>query len=253
MIAPPDRQPADRRARLAAVRAQVRRAFGPAADSLPLRGVPTGLAPFDALLVAGGLPRGRLTAIVGAGATALLHRAVAEVTRAGTVAWLDPVGRLDATALAAAGADLAEVLVSRPASAVATLRAAAVLQRTGAGDLLVIDAPTVTPRAVTRLATLARLGATALVLLAPPAPWLAEASDLLLVVARTGWRQERSALRGVTLTVTAARQRGAPSGGTAMIEIGFVRPWPLLPGLERLVAAGPARDEAASEARHGAG
>jgi hypothetical protein len=253
MIAPPDPQSADRRARLAAVRAQMRRAFGPAADGLPLRGVPTGMAPLDALLVAGGLPRGRLTALVGAGATALLHQAVAETTRGGTVAWLDPTGRLDATALAAAGADLAEVLVSRPASEATTLRAAAVLQRTGASDLLIIDAPTITPRAVSRLATLARLGTTALVLLAPPVSWLAEATDLLLLVARTGWHQERMVLQGTTLTVTAVRQRGAPSGGTATVAIGFAHPLPRLPGLDRLVATGPARVVAMPETRHGAG
>lgn len=239
----------ERRRRLMALRAQLRRAFGAAADRLPARALPTGCPPLDALLVGGGLPRGRLTAVVGPGATGLLHRLAAEATRTGTVAWLDPAGRLEPLAVQAAGADLAEVILSRPPTGVATLRAAAILLRTGAVDLLVVDAPVLEARAARRLAHLARLGPAATVLAGPPAAWLAEEADLVLAVRRAAWQQATWGLQGTVLAVAVARQRGGCEGGRAEAVLPFVRPLPPVAGL----AAGRPGAGVAERARHGAG
>jgi hypothetical protein len=73
-------RPADR---LREVCRLLRRLHGAAAEARPTRAVATGLPALDALLVGGGLARGRLTALAGLGSVALAHRAVAEATRAG--------------------------------------------------------------------------------------------------------------------------------------------------------------------------
>ena len=146
------------------------RVHGLVAGPHPRPALPTGLPALDDLLAAGGLPRGHLAAVAGTAAVALLHRILAEATRAGAAAWVDPLGRLAAAALVAEGADLAALLVSRPPPGPEALRAAAILQagdgrNAGPFDLLVVDAPDLTAHQAGRLATLARLGPAALVLL----------------------------------------------------------------------------------------
>jgi hypothetical protein len=228
-------QDAERAARLRALRTHLRRAFGAAAEALPPRGVPTGFPALDALLVSGGLARGRLTALAGLGSIALAHRAVAAATRGGAVAWLDAPRRLAGLALLDAGADLAEVMVVRPTPDRPPWRALGILLRTGAADLIVVDLPAADARLVRRLAQLARTGSTAVVLLAAaPQPWLAAGADAVLLVERAAWRQDGVALRGCEVLVTVARQRGGREGVQARLTVPFGRPLPPLPGLEAL-------------------
>lgn len=234
--------------------ARLRRDHGSVAVVRPPRALPTGLPDLDALLAAGGLPRGRLTAVAGTAATALLHRVLAAITRAGTAAWVDPLGRLAATALHAEGVDLPALLVARPDPGPDVLRAAAILQAgaagaTGAFDLLVVDAPDLTARQGERLATIARLGATALVLLTESHPWLPATADLVLLARHAAWRQEPARLRGRAVDVAVQRQRSGREGGTATLELDLPRSWPPIPGLERLRPT----VTAAGERGHGAG
>jgi hypothetical protein len=224
---------ADRRQRLHALRRQVRGVLGTATEGSPATALPTGLPALDALLVGGGLPRGRLTALLGTGAMGLLHRLAAETTRAGTVAWLDPAGRLYPPALAAAGADLAEVMVVGDVAGPRLGRAAAILLRTGAVDLLICDAPAADARLTERLAQLARHGATAVVLATADQPWAAGIADLCLVTQRTAWRGDGLGLAGYATTVTVRRQRGGREGLTATVAIDYPVPLPPLPGLDR--------------------
>jgi hypothetical protein len=223
---------------IAALRARLRRAFGAAADARPTPGLPTGRPEIDALLAGGGLPRGGLTALAGAGATGLLHRLAARVSHAGLVAWLDPADALDATALTAAGADLAGLFVSCPPTGPRAVRAVAIVLQEIDPDLLILDAPAITPghaRWLWRVARSARR--VAVVLLAPPAPWLAEAADLVLLSRRVAWREEGGLLRGSTLEVAVARQRNGRAA-TATLDAPLPRPLPWPAGLER--AAPPA-------------
>jgi hypothetical protein len=214
------------------VRRLLRRLHGAAADARPLRAVPTGLPVLDALLTGGGLARGRLTALAGLGSLALAHRAVAEATREGTVAWLDAPRRLAGLALLDAGANLAEVIVVRPTPGPPPWRALGALLRAGAADLIVADLPDADERLVRRLAQLARTGPTAVALLAEPRPWLVAAADAVLLVERVAWRQDGVALRGCDLTVTLTRQRGGREGAQVTVALPFGRPLPPLPGLE---------------------
>ena len=105
---------ADRQQRLHALRRQLRQAFGAAGEALPVGTLPTGLCELDTLLAGGGLPRARLTLLAGAGATSLAHQLAAAATQTGSVLWVDGPGHLYPPALAAAGAELAEVAIVRP-------------------------------------------------------------------------------------------------------------------------------------------
>lgn len=108
----------------------------------PGTAVPTGLAEIDVLL-GGGLPRGRVSALVGpasAGRTGLALAVATAATRRGeVVAWVDLEDALDPPSLAAAGADLGRVLWVRPTSVLAGLQAADAVLDAGGFGLLVVD------------------------------------------------------------------------------------------------------------------
>ena len=131
--------------------------------------IPTGIAALDAVLQGGGLPRGRLTEIVGgtgSGKTTLA-RAVVEATVAdhGWVAYVDAQRTLDARDWVQLG-DAEGVWMIRPHDATRAAWCADVLLRSGAFALVVLDgAPTLTKSAAVRLTRLARDGGAALVIL----------------------------------------------------------------------------------------
>jgi len=83
--------------------------------------LPTGFAALDELLPGGGWPRGALTALLirrqGIGELRLLLPALARLSQAdGWLAWVAPPYVPYAAALAAAGIDLARLLVAKPAT-----------------------------------------------------------------------------------------------------------------------------------------
>lgn len=104
--------------------------------------VATGLPEVDALL-GGGLPRGRLTELVGpasAGRTGLALAIAAAATRRGeVVAWIDLEDALDPPSLAAAAVDLARVLWVRPTTVLEGLKAADAVLDAGGFALVVVD------------------------------------------------------------------------------------------------------------------
>jgi len=104
--------------------------------------VATGLPEVDALL-GGGLPRGRLTELVGpasAGRTGLALAIAAAATRRGeVVAWIDLEDALDPPSLAAAAVDLARVLWVRPTTVLEGLKAADAVLDAGGFGLVVVD------------------------------------------------------------------------------------------------------------------
>ena len=131
--------------------------------------IPTGIATLDLVLPGGGLPRGRLTEIVGStgsGKTTLV-RAVVEATVAdrGWVAVIDAQRTLDARDWVHLG-DADGVWIIRPHDATRAAWCADILLRSGAFALVVLDgAPTLTKSAAVRLTRLARDGGAALVIL----------------------------------------------------------------------------------------
>ncbi|MDB4883107.1 MAG: RecA protein [Gemmatimonadetes bacterium] len=130
--------------------------------------LPTGVAVLDGVLLGGGLPRGRLTEIVGptgSGKTTLT-RAVVESTVAahGWVAYVDAQRTLDARDWVHLG-DAEGVWIIRPRDANRAAWCADVLLRSGAFALVVLDgAPTLTKPAAVRLTRLARESNAALIL-----------------------------------------------------------------------------------------
>ncbi|MFL5620672.1 MAG: ATPase domain-containing protein [Gemmatimonadaceae bacterium] len=135
----------------------------------PTPALPTGVAALDAVLVGGGLPRGRLTEIVGPAGSGktTLTRAVVESTVAahGWVAYVDAQRTLDARDWVHLG-DAEGVWIIRPRDAGRAAWCADVLLRSGAFALVVLDgAPTLTKSAAVRLTRLARESNAAFVVL----------------------------------------------------------------------------------------
>jgi hypothetical protein len=109
----------------------------------------TGVGELDQLL-GGGVPKGRVTEIVGrrsSGRTALSLSLLAAATARGeVVALVDVDGMLDARDAAAAGIDLGRMLWVRAGDGKKGLRAADLLLRAGGFGVVVLDVGEVTPR-----------------------------------------------------------------------------------------------------------
>src|SRR6266508_2467056 len=103
--------------------------------------LPVGIAPFDRLL-SGGLPRGRLTELVGrrsSGRFSLVLAALASVTSAGeAAAFVDRGSHFDPQTACEAGVDLERLLWARPQRVKEALAAAEMLLSTGF-PLVVVD------------------------------------------------------------------------------------------------------------------
>ena len=112
---------------------------------LPLATVPSGWPELDALL-GGGLPRGRLSEVVGArssGKASLALATAARATGAGQlVAWIDGPGELYPPVAAAQGVDLERLLIVKSgADGLAAARAGEIVARSRAFGLVVLDLP----------------------------------------------------------------------------------------------------------------
>jgi recombination protein RecA len=150
----------------------LRRRIADVVDGDPADGagvLSTGIAALDAVL-RGGVPRGRLTELVGepgTGKTSIVRRLVAESLAGGVwVAYVDAARTLDARDWAALAEGRAPLWVVRPTDAARGAWCADVLLRSGAFGLVVVDgAPTLTRSVALRLLQLARDADAALVLL----------------------------------------------------------------------------------------
>ena len=141
----------------------------------PVPRLPSGQERLDALL-GGGLPRGRISEILGpltAGKTSLLLVLLAAATRRGeVVACVDPTDALHPASVAASGVDLQRVLWVRPPSMTDGLRCTELLLQAGGFAMVAFDlgAPPPRPfrsRVWPRLLHAAEQSHTALVVLAP--------------------------------------------------------------------------------------
>ena len=131
--------------------------------------LPTGIATLDAVLLGGGLPRGRLTEIVGStgsGKTTLARAIVkATVEEHGWVAYIDAQRTLDPRDWVHLG-DAEGVWMIRPHDATRAAWCADILLRSGAFALVLLDgAPALSKGAAVRLTRLARESNAAFVLL----------------------------------------------------------------------------------------
>jgi recombination protein RecA len=147
--------------------AELTQLLPPPAPSAPA--LPTGIAALDAVLLGGGLPRGRLTELVGATGSGktTLARAIVEktVSARGWVAYIDAQRTLDARDWVHLG-DAQGVWMIRPHDAQRAAWCADVLLRSGAFALVVLDgAPLLSKSNAVRLTRLARDAAAALMIL----------------------------------------------------------------------------------------
>jgi recombination protein RecA len=147
--------------------AELTRLLPPPAPVAPA--LPTGIATLDQVLLGGGLPRGRLTEIVGgtgSGKTTLA-RAIVEATveAQGWVAYIDAQRTLDPRDWVHLG-DAEGVWMIRPHDAMRAAWCADVLLRSSAFALLILDgAPALSKEVAVRLTRLARESNAAFVLL----------------------------------------------------------------------------------------
>lgn len=221
--------PFSARERLAALELPGTVRFG-ASPAEPVRRLPVGVAPLDALLD-GGLPRGHLSEVVGgpsSGRTAVLHALLATTTRAGAVAALiDLPDALDPASLARAGAVLERVLWVRPPAPRLALQCAELVLAAGGFALVALDldrAAPVADRPVPRAAWLRlvraarRADAAAVLLGARRQAGAAAALALRLTARRIHWSDRL--LDGLTATATLSRSRFGVAERLARIVVG---------------------------------
>lgn len=105
--------------------------------------IATGFAALDVVLD-GGLPRGRLSELVGtgsAGLTSIVHRVLGHVTGQGQLAaWIDAPDAFDPASAVVAGVDLERLLWVRPPDLATTFTAAEALLGMGGFPLVLLDA-----------------------------------------------------------------------------------------------------------------
>ena len=188
----------------------------------PTPALPTGVAALDAVLVGGGLPRGRLTEIVGptgSGKTTLT-RAIVESTVAahGWVAYVDAQRTLDARDWVHLG-DAEGVWIIRPRDAGRAAWCADVLLRSGAFALVVLDgAPMLTKSAAVRLTRLARESNAAFVVLGERTGGASQLGGAvrLLVERTTPGKRRHPPLPTTHSPLPAGGEWGVGSGGTTL-------------------------------------
>ncbi|HLK12834.1 MAG TPA: hypothetical protein VKW76_15780 [Candidatus Binatia bacterium] len=192
-----------------------------------VRRLPVGLAALDRAL-GGGLPRGRMTELVGprsTGRTGLAAHVAASATRAGeTIAWVDPADALDPEALAAAGVRLDRTLWVRPPAPLDALRAAEVLLGAGGFGLVVLDldTPRVPRERALRLARAAAATRSTLLVVAPERVAGSGAALALETTARrvrwSGGPGRLALLDGIEARITVALSRVGPSGQVFVVR-----------------------------------
>jgi hypothetical protein len=190
--------------------------------------LPVGLADLDRAL-GGGLPRGRVTELVGprsTGRTGLAARIAASATCAGeTIAWVDPADALDPEALATAGVRLDRTLWVRPRVPGDALRAAEVLLGAGGFGLVVLDldaAPRLPRGYALRLTRAAAATSSTLLLIAPaPVAGLGAALALATRGRRVRWSGgpgRLPLLDGIEAQLTVALSRVGPSEQALVVQ-----------------------------------
>jgi recombination protein RecA len=241
---------ADRAAMLQSLIAALRKRWGSRAARLGAEAeevytVPTGFPELDAALGIGGLPRGRLTEILGtptSGATTISLTLLARAQERGDLAgYVDLSRTFDAEYAAAAGVDLHALLLARPRTAADALELIYALVESGGVGVLVVESLALlqsVPRDAALLDQALRIlpgslaaSPCALIVLTP-LPYgtemvralgfggsaLAHAAALRLHVAREAWLEAEQGPPGCAARVTVLKHRlGSPDGQAQLL------------------------------------
>jgi len=214
--------------------------------------VPTGFPRLDALLGVGGLPRGVSASFRGprsCGKTALALHCLAQAQARGTIcAYLDLCRDFDPLEAVSRGVDLRWLLVLRPADPAEGFALAAALLAGRAVDLLVVDLPARLPArqeaALRRLAGHARRARVRLIVLEPVGlaaalhGALAESVGLRLELEQRAWLRAGRDVVGRCVAVNVAKNRFAPPGRQAELEIRYLADGEHAGALERFAERG---------------
>jgi recombination protein RecA len=186
---------------------------------------PTGQAPIDRLSGIGGLPRGRISVLQGGPGSGKLSLGLALLARATRVfaqaVVLDGRRGFDPWTLEPLEPDLAALTVLRPPTPPAGGEAAVALARAGVRFMLVLDAlpePALAPLE----SAAARSGCAVVAVDEAQDRALAFASSLTLGVRRTSWVVEHGLVAGLRAQLTCLKNKLAPPGAGAEVEIRYV-------------------------------
>ncbi len=197
-----------------------------------LSALSTGFPALDAATGLGGLPRGRLTELIGrptSGRETVAARSAAACE--GLVAWVDLTGSLDVACLADGGVDLGRLFVLRPPTPADAFAVADRVAASGGFDLVVLDALADLPpggpteRALAQFVRvvvprLARTATAVLVLSAPDryTPALAHAAALRVCLTKVGFLRPGGVFRGWCTRAQVLKSPGL-QGGESGIEV----------------------------------
>ena len=196
------------------------------AELPPAQPWPSGTA-LDGLTGIGGLPRGRLTLLTGAGtcgkltlALALLSQATREFAHAVVV---DPAGQFDPWPMLPFDPDFGALTIITPPSAEAAGEAASALARAGAGFILLmgeVPEPWLGPME----SGAARSGSVVAGVIDAPGRALAHAASLSLCFARVSWIYDRGQLVGLRAHARCSKNKLAPPVGESELEVMYPSP-----------------------------
>jgi len=232
----------DRQRKLDAVVARLQLQYGPRAVRKaapapePIAHLSTTFPDLDTAL-GGGLPRGRITEILGpatSGKVTLAAKTLsaAHGARDALVAWLDLPRTCDPDYLHRCGLDLDRLLVVRPRDAADALAIAIHLVEShtltalvfdGTADLAQTD-PALVAGSLERLATVVTQSQTAVIFLTEPhaqSKTLAHVATVRLVLRREQWLMRGNDVRGYTGQVEVLKQRLGRAGATVPLRIVF--------------------------------
>jgi recombination protein RecA len=223
------------------------RVFGqPDTDGIPV--ISTGFTDLDAALHIGGVPRGRLTELLGTPTSGMTTIALTLLARAQAqgdlVGYVDLSRTFDAEYAAAIGLDLAALLLIRPPTAADALDLLFALITSGGVGVLVVDSLALfqsVPRDAAALDQALRMlpgplaaSPCALIVLTllPYSPnmiraiglggsLIAHAAALRLHIAREAWLDDSHGAPGYAARITVLKHRLAPPDGQAQVLIRF--------------------------------
>ena len=208
----------------------------------PFPHISTGFHKLDDALGIGGLPKGRVSEVMGlptSGKTTLALKFLAQAQADdGQVSYIDQARYFDPDYAYRCGLNLSHLLVGTPYDLRETLAMAEALARDGSLSAMVLDLldvfwtdPQVTPQLATFLnhlpAPLARSGTAFLILHAssvqgsPALSALAHYATMRLQVVRERWLHRHGDVRGYQVLVQVLKNRLGPAGRAVTIDIEF--------------------------------
>jgi recombination protein RecA len=201
-----------------------------------LSAISTGFAPLDRVLGIGGLPKGRISEVLGrpnSGRAVLALRFLAQAQAEGKVDYINLSGTFDLNLARRCGLDLSRFTLGQPRDLEEALTMVEAVVRTGGPAALALDATNTLwassddSRCVAtflrRLAApLARSRTVFLVISSfTGLPGFATFADIRLQVTHRRWIEEQGDVRGRQVNVQVIKNRFAPPGGSVVLSMRF--------------------------------